>query len=312
MKALAILSILLAFAFTASFTSSGGAVPFGNGPDMIISSVSGNLEMGRAGTIALEIRNNASEELQAPGDFGSKESAMGIVAELQSQDERITVLPSPQAVGSLAPGESRSIEFAARADREIDAGVYPFELMLSYSRLSDVNATGDMIPDVLFRYENADKILPVEVKVVLGPRINLADVRGTASPGERSDVEMVFANIGDELVQNIVVQLFPQDPFMPVISRADIKSIEPGSTTSAKFSIFTKNHMIAGTYALPYRISYRYGQSGRSEDLAALVDVKENSWMGIAVPAAAILLIAVGIYIGIKKLPGRKKRLRKR
>lgn len=305
-KPLVLLILLLVFAFTAS--GSGEAAPAEDGPHLIVSQVSGNLEMGRAGAIAVELKNNISAAVPSSSILGTKGSCLGIVAELRSKDERIKVISAPQLAGSIAPGENMSLEFVARADQDMGAGIYPMELFLSYRRLSEVKSVGD-IPDVLFRYENVEEVLPVDAKVRFGPKIRL-EVSGTAPPGAKADLTIVFANMGDEPISDLQAWLHPQDPFRPLSGMADLGGIEPGGSVSARFAVLT-NNTDKGYYALPCRLSYVYGSSSHIEELAAIVEVKENSWNSMAVPVAAALLLAAAIYMGTK-IRGGRKRLRRR
>lgn len=305
-KPLVLLTLLFVFAFTAG--ESGETAPAEDVPHLIVSQVSGNLEMGRAGTIAVELKNNISAAVPSSSILGTKGSCLGIAALLRSRDERIKVISEPQFAGSLAPGENRSLEFVAKADQDMGAGIYPMELVLGYRRLSGVKSTGD-IPDVLFRYESVEEVLPVEAKVSPGPRIRL-EINDAATSGSKADLTAVFANMGDEPISGLQVQLLPQDPFRPISGMADLGDIGPGGSVSARFAVLT-NNTDNGYYALPCRLSYKYGSSSRSEELAAIVEVKENSWNNLAVPAAAALLLAAAVFLGMKAWGGRK-RLRRR
>lgn len=275
---------------------------------IIVSSVSGGLEIDHPATISVELRNNASMQ-QSSSIFGDKGTCIGIIAELHSSDNRIHVLSAPQIVGSLAPGENRSVEFVASAGQGMDVGMYPLELILSYSRLSGVKAIGE-IPDVLFNYEAANDVLPLELKVKLGPILRL-ETSDVAAPGGETALTIPFVNRGDEPISDLQVQLLPQSPFMPIDGRINLGSINPGGSVSAKFRVLTANHTADGLYALPCNVSYKSGQLTYSDELAAIIEVKERSWIDVLAIPMIIVLLTGAIYLGLKAYTGRK-RLRKR
>ncbi len=275
---------------------------------IIISSISGVLETGRPATISVELKNNASMQ-QSPSIFGDKETCLGVVAELHSSDDKIHVLSAPQIAGSLAPGENKSVEFVASTDQGMDAGIYSMDLTLSYSKLSGIKSTGD-IPDVLFNYEDVNEVLPLELNVNLGPRLSL-ETSDVVAPGIETDLTIPFVNHGDEPVDDLQVQLLPQDPFTLVDDKINLGSIDPGGSVSAKFRIFTANHTASGYYALPCNVSYKCGQLVRSDGLSAIVEVKERSWDNFVALAMIIMFLAGAVYLGIEARTGRK-RLRRR
>jgi len=275
---------------------------------VIVSSVSGFLEIGRPATISVELMNNASSS-QPSSIFGDNKTCLGVIAELHSSDNRIHVLSAPQVVGSLAPGENRSVEFVANTDKGMDVGIYPLELLLSYSRLSGVKATGN-IPDVLFNYESVNDILPLNVKVGLGPRLDL-EVNDALAPGTETDLTLPFVNHGDEPISDLQVQPLPQDPFTLAEDKINLGSIDPGGSVSMRFRVFTANNTADGYYALPCDVSYKCGQLDRNEELAAIVEVKERSWSNIIALPLAIIFLVGAAYLVIKARKGRK-RLRKR
>jgi hypothetical protein len=266
---------------------------------VVIRSVSGGMDVGRTGAITIELENNISFRPPPSGILRTKGSCLDIVAELQSLDQKISVISAPEFAGSLAPGENQSLEFMASADQDIIVGTYPMELVIRYSRLSDVKSTGS-IPDILFGYENAEEILPLETKVSLGPRIRL-EVDNAASPGTTSELTFTFTNTGDETARDLHAQLAPQYPFEPLSGVSDLGTLEPGGSVSVGLRVFTENDTNTGFYALPCKISYQSDALPRNEEVAAIVEVMERSWNSMAILAAAgVLLIAAAIYVGIK------------
>ncbi|MDD1759989.1 MAG: hypothetical protein LUQ44_05230, partial [Methanothrix sp.] len=150
--------LLILLLFILMGISIRGAEPAQSGSFLEVKSVSGALEIDKPSVLAIEIRNIAPVEEEAALGL-QKGEAMEIAAELRSLDDRIKVLSSPQVAGSLLPGENRSLEFTALAEGA-QAGIYPLEIILSYSRLSQVLTSGNAeMPNVLFEYENSTQTM---------------------------------------------------------------------------------------------------------------------------------------------------------
>jgi hypothetical protein len=316
MKGLAVLFTLI---FAAAFIECGvGDSSSDAGQIIAVSSLSGGLEVGRAGVISIDLRNNASfppsENLTAAFGEGGPE-ALGIVAELESREDGVTVLSGPQNAGALGPGENRSVEFMVGAGDETGIGIHPFELILSYSMLSGVEATGERdLPDITFRYREMSQIIPLEVEATLGPRIELQEVRGMAVPDGESELELVFINRGDARAEKVKIQIVPQEPFSCIHCAAEIGALDPDKEAAARFTVIVNNpNTQEGEYALPLSLSYMHGGEERGDETAALVQVRNQPWMSAALMPAALLmllLLAFGIYFA--RGGGRKRRLKRR
>ena len=112
--------------------------------------------------------------------------ASSITAGLESSNDRIRVLSGIQMAGTLAPGENETVQFMAQTELA-DVGIYPLQLRLNYSRLSKVTAEGvDSAPDLVFSYEEVSFEIPLQVKVIRGPKIELKEVTGEATAGKEA------------------------------------------------------------------------------------------------------------------------------
>jgi hypothetical protein len=315
------LAVLLALVLALSAAGGSDSPISDAGPSLVVSTLSGSLEVGRACTITVDLRNNASSDPfdleDLPADLGAGwPEAQSIVAELQSREVEIEVLSGPQNAGALGPGENRSVEFLVRAKEEAGVGIHPLELALSYSYLSDLEVTGDPdLPDIAFRYGESSQTVPLEVEAALGPRIEIEEVRGSAAPGRESTLEIVFINQGDAPAEDLKVQIMPQEPFSCRSCAVNISALAPGEKAQAKFSVIS-NDTKEGNYALPLSLSYAHAGGARREELAALVRMSGQSWIESAfLPAALLLLLillsALGVYIYMAR-GGSKKRWPKR
>jgi hypothetical protein len=305
MKALAVLVVLLLIAI-----SGRGADTGEDGPHLEISSVFGHLEQNRPSVLTVLLHNNASAPAKGAGFDAKKGDADGIVALLQSEDDRIKVLSGPQGAGTLAPGENKSLEFTALAEGA-EVGIYPLQLCLNYSWLSQVTISGDEnLPDVVFQYEDDAREMPLHAKVVQGPKIQLEELKGEAFPGEESELQLLLANLGDEPALDLQVEAHPQMPFSSVETEKEPTRIDPDGSAVVKLKVLTEDNAASGSFALPCQIIYRDGDK-RTDDLAVLVSVRRGWPLGWP-SGAVLLLLLIGVFLGTRKyLSGRKKARRR-
>ena len=247
-------------------------------PHLQISSIYGNLEDSRPSSIFVVLQNNAqpSEEPDEPGL--NKANACNIVAQLQSFDDRIKIFSGPQNAGLLAAGGNATVQFMALA-KGAALGIYPLQLRLNYSRLSKVTASGgNGTPNLVFTYEKASIELPLQAKVVLGPKIELDGQVSKAARASESSLKPVLVNRGDEPALDLQMQARPSPPFLMVENGQDQSSLAPGESALQSLSVFTDENATSGYYALPCMVSYRDGQDGqrRSQEMAVLIYVGEG------------------------------------
>ncbi len=308
-------SILLLFLLLlpADFSALADDSP-AEGPHLQISSVYGNLEVGRPTSIFVVLQNNASipKEPDEPGF--SKETARSIVALLQSSDDRIKIISGRQNAGLLAAGENATVQFMAQAEGTTQ-GIYPLQLCLNYSRLSQVTASGgERAPNFVFTYEKASIELPLQAKVVLGPKIELEELKGETFPGTESSLQLFLVNRGDEPALDLQMLGRPSPPFLMVENGKEQASLAPGEGASLSLSVFTDENATSGYYALPCLISYRNGQDKerRNQELAVLIYVGEpppSLWLYLGAAGLILLLLAGGLW-GLRRLMSGRRRLR--
>jgi len=305
--------LLILLLFVLMGISVRGAEPVQSASFLEVTSVSGALEMDKPSVLAIVIRNIAPVEEEAALGL-PKGEAVGITAELRSSDDKIRVLSSPQVAGSLLPGENRILEFTALAEGA-QAGIYPLEIILSYSRLSQVLTSGDAeMPNVLFEYENSTQKMPLEAKVIIGPKIRLEEVKGKAYPGKVSDLEILFENQGDAAANDLRIHACPQTPFENAEISSGEERLEPKASTWIHLQVLADANSTPGSYALPFTIFYRNGGlpgegGSRSEEMAALVSIQRDSIYGWPIMLLAGVLLLIGGYVVIREFTkGKKKR----
>ncbi|MFZ2472798.1 MAG: hypothetical protein WAW52_12780 [Methanothrix sp.] len=307
------LILLLLLLQPAGFSAGSGDSPE-EAPHLEISSVRGNLELGRPSSIFVLLQNNASPSGEPDESGLNKENARRIVAELLSSDDRIKVFSGPQMAGLLQAGENATVQFTALAEGA-PLGIYPLQLLLNYSRLSQVTASGEeSIPNFVFTYDSVSIELPLQAEVVIGPKIELEELKGKAAPGKESSLDMILVNRGDEPAHELKMQARPSPPFLMVENGNDQPKIAPEESASLSLTVFADENLTSGYYALPGSVSYRDGQDGerRSQDLTLMVFVGEeasSSWLYLGAAGVAFLILAGG-FLGLKRLMSGRRKIR--
>jgi hypothetical protein len=297
-----------------NFISTGVSVTDSEGPKLAVSSVRGILEDGRPSSIFIVLKNNASPGKDPVEPAFDKESARNILAELESSDVKIKIYSGPQNAGLLAAGENATVQFMALTDGAA-LGIYPMQLRCSYTRLSQVTVSGaGAAPNFAFSYERPSQELPLQVKVMRGPKIEQEDLEGETLPGAESILKIVLANRGDLPATDIQMQARPTAPFLMVLNGEENVSLDPGESAPLSLSVFTDENATFGYYALPCRISYRDGEDGetRKQDLAVLIYVgKESSfpWRYVLAAGLILLLLAGGLF-GLRRFLSSQRRIR--
>lgn len=309
-----LLFLIISLLIFSNFISAGVCATAGDGPVLAVSSIRGILEDGRPSSIFIVLKNNASPGKDPVEPAFDKKSARNILAEIESSDEKIKIYSGQQNAGLLAAGENATVRFMALTDGA-DLGIYPMQLRCSYTRLSQVAVSGtEAAPNFAFSYEMACQELPLQVKVMQGPKIEQEDVEGGTLPGAESILKIVLANRGDLPAADIQMQARPTDPFLMVLNGQENVSLDPGESAPLGISVFTDENATSGYYALPCRISYRDGLDGetRKQDLAVLIYVGKQSsfpWMYLAA-AGLILLLLAGGFFGLRRFLSNQRRIR--
>lgn len=306
------------------------------GPSIFVTSVTSNVETGKVGSVFVEIENQGQvtglEEKRAPETEDEKmlallegememegSEAVGIEARLISRDERLEVLSRSQLAGSLSAGErlEAPMEFSVRAEDSASAGIYPMILEISYERQEDVQVQGNpLYPEIYFQRAAAKEAISLEVSVMTGARLEVAEVKGSISPGRASDMELVIENSGDLLAEQVEAKLLVQSPLNTTSELADLGDIEPGKRAVVEFPLVVDREADPGEYALVCQVQYLSGEGGadRMEDLAVLVEVKAPTGLRtiLIVPIIAVLLTLLYLGGAGKKIRLPKLRRKKR
>ena len=294
--------------------STGVSITDGDSPVLEASSIRGILEDGRPSSIFIVLKNNASPGKDPVKPVFDKKSARNILAELESSDEKIKIYSGQQNAGLLAAGENATVQFMALTDGA-DLGIYPLQLRCNYTRLSQVTVSGsEAAPNFAFSYERHSQELPLQVKVMRGPKIEQEDLEGETLPGSESILKIILANRGDLPAADIQMQALPTDPFLMVSNGQENVSLDPEESAPLSLSVFTDENATTGYYALPCRISYWDGRDGemRRQDLAVLIYVGKKSsfpWLYLAAGGLILLLLGCGLF-GLRRFLSSQRRIR--
>jgi hypothetical protein len=289
----------------------------GGGPHLVIASVYGNLELGRPSSIFVALENRAEQGADEDDRDLRREAARSISAQLISSDERIRILSSPQFGGLLEGGANATLQLTALAEG-IPLGLYPLELRCNFSWLSGVTATGsETAPSLFFEYAAASQDLPMQVEVVMGPRVEIEvqdEWLNYVAPGKESSLELTLTNRGDEPARDLELQVRPLPPIMMVESAWVQASLSPGESAEARLSLFAEENASPRYYALPCLVTYNDGleEGKRREEKAAVIYVGQrisSAWIYLAGAALAGILLLSALLV-LEKIRRSRRRFR--
>jgi hypothetical protein len=316
--------VLIMFVFSGSFSGLAQGEDLGReksrvgeGPNLVIASVSGNLELGRPSSIFVVLENRAEQGAKEEEMDLSREAARSISAQLISSDERIRILSQMQFGGLLEGGENITLQFTALAEG-MPLGLYPLELRCNFSRLSRVTATGsERAPGLLFEYRNTSLDIPLQVEMVMGPRVEIEvqdEWLNYVAPGEESVLQLTLTNRGDEPARDLELQVSPRPPIMMVESAWVQASLPPGESAEARLSLFADENASPGYYALPCLVSYKDGleEGKKREEKAAVIYVGQrgsSTWIYLA-GASLIGILLLSARRALEKIRHSRRRFR--
>jgi len=289
----------------------------GGGPHLVIASVYGNLELGRPSSIFVVLENRAVQGADEDEMDLRREAARSISAQLISSDERIRILSRPQFGGLLEGRANTTLQLTALAEG-IPLGLYPLELHCNFSWLSGVTATGsETAPSLFFEYAAASQDLPLQVEIVMGPRVEIEvqdEWLNYVTPGEESSLELTLTNRGDEPARDLELQVRPLPPIMMVESAWVQASLPPGESAEATLSLFAEENASPGYYALPCLVTYNDGleEGKRREEKAAVIYVGQrisSAWIYLAGAALAGILL-LSAWLTLEKIRRSRRRFR--
>jgi len=300
------------------------------GPQLSVSSVDSHLEIGRVSAVWIELENSGEVTGLKPKRAPETEDevmlamlekememeaseAIGIEAKLVSKGAGVEVASGPQLAGSLKSGEisERPLEFLVKVGEDASAGIYPMTLELNYEMQKSVQVKGNPVyPEIYFQRDGSENTIPIEVSVVVGPRIEVEGIKGKPTPGRDSMIGVVLANSGDEPALDLRASLLFHPQFGLSEETVEMGDLEPGRSKKAEFPIEVEGDLDPGDYALVCQIQYLSGEEEREEKRAVLLEIEKPAGLKalLVIPVLAILITALYLSGAFKRLPKMKRR----
>jgi len=304
-------------------------------PD-ISASVSGTDEFERGDTVALyvDLTNYGrilgfKEDLtpQNPKEFAlasaelqeeyKKPTALGITANLESDNQQIDVKSGDQVVQSLKSGDktAQPLKFTIKIGEHAPAGKYPLSLNMTYDYQDNVRVyasslvTSGSSPALAnFResyiYQKANQTVPISIMVKQEADFEILNASATLSTGsKKAPISTTYKNIGEDPIKDSVARLSIFKPFSSTDDQAFIGTLQPGEEKTVVFRLDVDSDATPKDYGINSEIKYTdvNGDTVISESMKIPVVVKAAS-SSLLLPAAIVLIIiAAGGYMYRKK-----------
>ncbi len=297
------------------------------GPD-ISASISGTDEFERGETVTLYIEltnfgrilgfkedhtpNGDKEFALAAAELQEeykKPTALGITANLVSDDPQIEVKSGDQVIEFLKSGDKTKdpLKFTIKIGEHAPAGSYPLSLNLSYdyqdnvrvkaSKLSEGGSAPTLVNyQVSYIYQKANQTVPILVGVKKQADFIITNTSGTLLAGsKKGEIEAIYKNVGEDPVRDAIARLSIFKPFSSTDDQAFIGALLPGEEKKVVFRLDVDSDATPKEYGINSEIKYTdvQGDSVISESMKIPVTVKAAS-SSMLLPAALIALIILG------------------
>ncbi len=295
-------------------------------PD-ISASVSGTDEFERGDTVSLyvDLTNYGrilgfKEDLtpQDPKEFAlasaelqeeyKKPTALGITANLLSDNPEIEIKSGDQVVQSLKSGDKTQspLKFTIKIGEHAPAGTYPLSLNLSYDYQDNVRVQASKLVtsgssptlanyQVSYIYQKANQTVPIIITVKKQADFVIMNATGALSAGvKKAQIEATYKNIGEDPVKDAIARLSIFKPFSSTDDQAFIGTLAPGEEKTVVFRLDVDSDATPKDYGINSEIKYTdiNGDSMISESMKIPVVVKAAS-ASLLMPAIVILIIIV-------------------
>jgi len=307
------------------------------GGPQLSASISGTDEFDRGDTVTLYVDlTNYGRVLgfkedrtpQNPKEFAlknaelqeeyKKTTALGIVANLVSNNTDVEVMSGDQVVEALKSGEKTQspLKFTVKIAKHAPSGEYPLSLNVSYDYQDNVRVDASSLsteagtPNLVnyrasYIYQKANQTIPIYINVKSQADFEISGASGELRAGEKKGaVEATFRNIGDEPVRDAVARLSIFKPFSSTDDQAFIGSLAPGEEAKVTFRIDVAWDATPKEYGINSEIKYTdvKGDTVISDSMKIPVNVSPASG-SLLLPAVVVLIIiaAAGGYLYKKR-----------
>jgi hypothetical protein len=257
----------------------------------------------------------ANSELQ---EEYKKPTALGITANLVSNNSEIDIKSGNQVVESLKSGDKTQspLKFTIKIGEHAPAGIYPLGLNLSYDyqdnvrvSASDLSTSGGSPTLVNYRvsyiYQEANQTLPILITVKKQADFEIVNATANLSAGDKkAPIDVTYKNIGEDSIRDGVARLSIFKPFSSTDDQAFIGTLGPGEEKTVVFWIDVDSDATPKEYGINSEIKYTdiNGDTVISESMKIPVSVNSAS-ASLLLPAIVILIIiaAAGWYLYRRK-----------
>lgn len=243
-------------------------------------------------------------------------TAVGVLANLKSDNQNITIKSGSQEAGTLQQGKQTSspVKFTIEISKNAPAGVYPLTLDLSYKYQKNAAVTGDSLDaatgmvtnqGVGIWYENATQSQTINVEVKKEPYFEVTEVNGSLYPDKGGMLYVTYKNTGEEPARDATVRLSASDPFSTTDDQAYFGTLNPGDSAVAAFNMAVDKAATPKPYSLDSEILYEdtegHNQISDSVKINTQVLPAEKSLPGYGLGAGLGFMGLAACFIALRK-----------
>jgi hypothetical protein len=205
-----------------------GTVRTGEGPRFDVSASAESLYVDSTGAVALTVRNTGDSVAQ------------NVRVQLR-ESQPLTPVSGSASLNDLAPGEAATARLRVEVSDRALAGEYPLSVVVERN-----DAFGDPVATE-----------PLSAGVEIGPeRTFETGDAGSAPAGSTTTIAFEVTNTGEAPMRDAVVRLNANSPFETDDDTAYIGTLEPGESTTARFTVSVDDAATAKAYALDTTIAF--------------------------------------------------------
>ncbi len=207
-----------------------------------------NMVPGSDGTVTLNVDNvggiSASESVVylIPSYPGLPQDGSIPVTSTLIGPNLVLPVQSSQYLGSMGPGDQRTLTFKVAVSPDAEAGTYPLSALVSYTdawgkqKSSNVDTFGVPVqPEMKFDTDDT----PLDIKC-----------------GQSCDALINLTNMGSETAYDAVVRMNALDPFVVSYDTVYLGDVKPGDEVNTTFGIKVKPDAVPTTYYVTLEVKY--------------------------------------------------------
>lgn len=243
-------------------------------PSFDVRNVETDLRVGHDGHLEATVVNTGDRPVE------------GVVVNLESALSTVDVGDESVALGTLKPGEERTVSFDVSVSESASAGPRQFDVAISYR-----DAAGER-----------QRLDPVELQVAIGearPVFAVVPAQGSFAAGSSGTLRVKLTNREDEPLEDISVKLYANDPLSSDDDEAFVESLEPGESATVVFDLGVAGDALGKTY--PVKLDVRYDTPDGDTHVSDTyqVPVRVTTGDGTRLPADPV---AIGIGAAVAGL----------